>query len=55
MFGIRTYGNLIRRAIEFQDPALLGATMLFYSFVLVVGNLLADIALAAVDPRIRYD
>jgi peptide/nickel transport system permease protein len=54
MFGIQTYGNLVRRAVEFQDPALLGATMLFYSFVLVLGNLLADIGLAVIDPRIRY-
>ncbi len=54
MFGIRTYGNWVYRAVSHQDPALLGATMLFYSVVLVVGNLLADLGLAIADPRIRY-
>lgn len=55
IFGIPTYGDLLKQAIERQDSALLAAMMLFYSFVLVVGNLLADLGLAAVDPRIRYD
>ena len=55
MFGIPTYGSLLKAAIERQDPALLASMMVFYSFVLVVGNLLADIGLAAADPRIRYD
>ena len=55
MFGIPTYGTLVFRALGYQDPALLAATMLFYSVVLVVGNFLADVLLAVVDPRIRYD
>lgn len=55
MFGIPTYGSLLKASIERQDPALLAAMMVFYSFVLVAGNLLADIGLAIADPRIRYD
>ena len=27
----------------------------FYAIFLLIGNLLADIALAMLDPRIRYD
>jgi peptide/nickel transport system permease protein len=33
---------------------LAGAFLLFAVILLMVGNLLADIALAWVDPRIRY-
>jgi len=34
---------------------LSGALILMLSLVLLVGNLLADIVLAWVDPRIRYE
>jgi peptide/nickel transport system permease protein len=34
---------------------LAGSLILMFSFILLVGNLLADIALAWVDPRIRYE
>ena len=54
MFGIRTYGDLLERAVSLQDPAPLAMLFLFYSFVLVVGNMLADIGIALADPRIRY-
>lgn len=55
VFGIRTYGDLLRTAVRAQDPALLAFIMVFYSAVLVFGNFVADIGLAAADPRIRYD
>jgi len=54
MFGIPTYGDLLRTAVDWQDPAPLATLMVFYSFVLVVGTLIADIGLALADPRIRY-
>ncbi|MBU1048568.1 ABC transporter permease [Candidatus Bipolaricaulota bacterium] len=54
MFGIATYGSLLHVAVVNQDPALLALILVFYSFVLIVGNLLADIGLAMIDPRIRY-
>ena len=54
MFGIPTYGTLLKQAVETQDPPKLAAILVFYSFVLVLGNLLADIGLALSDPRIRY-
>ena len=54
MFDIPTYGSLLKAAVETQDPALLAAILVFYSFVLVVGNFLADLGLALADPRIRY-
>lgn len=54
MFDIPTYGSLLKGAVETQDPALLAVILVFYSFVLVVGNFLADVGLALADPRIRY-
>ena len=38
-----------------QDMYLAGFLILLFSFLLLIGNLLADIALAWVDPRIRYE
>jgi peptide/nickel transport system permease protein len=38
-----------------QDIYLAGTILIFTSSLLVVGNLLADIALAWLDPRIRYE
>ena len=41
--------------INTQDMYLAGSFLLLLAVVLVVGNLLADIVLAWIDPRIRYD
>ena len=38
-----------------QDVYLSGTILILLSFMLVLGNLLADIALVFLDPRIRYD
>ncbi|RLF62015.1 MAG: ABC transporter permease, partial [Thermoplasmata archaeon] len=37
-----------------QDQYVTMGGLVFFSFLLLVGNLLADIMLAWVDPRIRY-
>ncbi|MFN3282772.1 MAG: ABC transporter permease subunit, partial [Pseudothermotoga sp.] len=36
------------------DYASIMASTLFYSLILVIGNLVIDILYAAVDPRIRF-
>ncbi|MDI3495700.1 MAG: peptide/nickel transport system permease protein, partial [Pseudothermotoga sp.] len=36
------------------DYASIMASTLFYSLILVVGNLIIDILYAAIDPRIRF-
>ena len=46
-------GRLIHRAILTQDTPLLIACFYVYTLVVVAGNLLADVAYAWVDPRIR--
>ncbi len=55
VLGLPTAGPLLYRALLSQDMFLAGTVILFMTVLLVLGNLLADIALAAVDPRIRYD
>lgn len=48
-------GRLLYDSVLARDyPVVLAATFLFGALV-VVGNLLADLLYAAVDPRIRYD
>ncbi|MBI5415691.1 MAG: ABC transporter permease [Candidatus Omnitrophica bacterium] len=48
-------GSLMLTAVRSKDVYLVMASMLMGSILFMVGNLLADIALAKVDPRIRYD
>jgi len=49
-----TTGPIFLRALLSQDMYLAGTILLFTSFILLVSNLLADILLAWVDPRITY-
>jgi peptide/nickel transport system permease protein len=48
-------GQLILEALRAKDQSLVMATFLIGSIVLVLGNLLAELMLAFVDPRVRYD
>ncbi|MEJ5199097.1 MAG: ABC transporter permease [Anaerolineae bacterium] len=50
-----TTGPLFVRALLSQDMYLAGTFLLFLSLMLMLGNLLSDIALAWADPRIRYE
>ena len=55
VLGLPTVGPLLLVSLQDQDMYLAGTLLLFMSLLLIIGNLLADIALAWVDPRIRYD
>jgi len=55
VLSIPTIGPMFLRALITQDMYLAGSILLFMTVLLLVGNLLADIALAWVDPRIRYE
>ncbi|MDD3698717.1 MAG: ABC transporter permease [Atribacterota bacterium] len=55
VLNIPTAGPMFLNAINTQDMYLAGSFLLLLAVVLVVGNLLADIVLAWIDPRIRYD
>jgi peptide/nickel transport system permease protein len=48
-------GPLYLQALQSQDMFMAGTYLMFLSIMLVIGNLLADVALAWVDPRIRFD
>ena len=55
VFGIPGIGRLTVGAIQMRDvPLLMGAVMMAVVLV-VIGNLVADISYAYLDPRIRYD
>lgn len=43
------------QALLAQDQAVILAGLLLFSLALVAGNLLADVLLAWVDPKVRYD
>ena len=50
-----TTGPMFLRSLINQDMYLAGSFLLFLSLMLMIGNLLADVALAWADPRIRYE
>lgn len=54
VLSIPTIGPLLLRALVDVDMYLAGSILLFAVAMLIVGNLVADLCLAWVDPRIRY-
>ena len=54
VMGLPTAGPLLYVALMQQDMYLAGSFLLLLSCLLVLGNLVADIMLAWVDPRIKY-
>jgi peptide/nickel transport system permease protein len=55
VLNIPTTGPLYFNALLQKDMYLAGAFLVFLALMLLIGNLLADILLAWVDPRIRYE
>lgn len=53
VLGLETTGPMLLNALLSQDIYLAGSFLMFVSFLTVVGMLVSDIALAALDPRIR--
>lgn len=54
VMGIPTLGPVLVTALRSQDIYLSGGALLVTATLIVLGNLLADIFLAILDPRIRY-
>jgi len=54
VLSLPTTGPMFIRALTSQDMYLAGTFLLFLALMLMIGNLLADVALAWIDPRIRY-
>lgn len=55
VLSLPTTGPMFVRALLSQDMYLAGTFLLMLSLLLMIGNLISDIALAWVDPRIRYE
>jgi len=55
VLNLPTTGPLFYRALQVQDMYLAGSFLMFLTIFLVIGNLIADLALAWADPRIRYE
>ncbi len=54
VMSVPTIGPLLLRSLLSQDMHLAGTFLLFMTVLLMISNLLADIALAWADPRIVY-
>ena len=55
VLNLPTTGPLFLEALRYQDMHLAGALLMIMAIMLVIGNFLADLALAWSDPRIRYE
>ena len=54
VLNLPTIGPLFVSSLSNQDIYIAGGFLLMYGVLIVMGNLLADIFLAVLDPRIRY-
>lgn len=55
VLNLPTTGPLFYRALQMQDMYLAGTFLMFITIFLVIGNFLADLGLAWLDPRIKYE
>jgi len=55
VLGLPTVGPLYIRALMTQDMYMAGTILVLTTILLLVGNVIADLVLAAIDPRIRLD
>lgn len=54
VLSLETTGPMLIRALQSQDMYLAGSFLMFLAFLTVIGVLVSDIALAILDPRIRF-
>ena len=55
VLSLPTIGPMFLNALKNQDIYLAGTILIMLAILLMIGNLLADLTLAWVDPRIRYE
>jgi peptide/nickel transport system permease protein len=53
VLSLPTTGPMLLRALQSQDMYLAGSFLMVLALLTVIGTLVSDIALAALDPRIR--
>jgi peptide/nickel transport system permease protein len=54
VLGLPTMGPLFYESLVNQDIYISGSLLLMYGALILIGNLLADILLSVLDPRIHY-
>lgn len=54
VFAYQGMGRLVTDALFDKDYTVIMGTTLMYAVLIILGNLIADVALAVADPRIRY-
>jgi peptide/nickel transport system permease protein len=55
ILSLPTIGPMYVDALRTQDIYLAGTLLVMFSALLLIGNLIADLVLAWVDPRVRLD
>ncbi len=54
IMGLPTMAPLFYESLQNQDIYISGTMLMMYGVLIVIGNLLSDLSLAILDPRIRY-
>src|SRR5699024_3886895 len=54
VLNLNTTGPLLLRALMAQDMYLAGSVLLISAVLVVIGTLISDLALAWLDPRVRF-
>ena len=55
VFSLPTVGPILVRALQTQDMYLAGSFLMLLAILTVIGVLVSDLALAVLDPRIRFE
>lgn len=55
VFDIQGFGMLSFQALMDKDYSLIMGTLLLSSLVIIIGNLLSDLLVAFIDPRIKFE
>lgn len=55
IFGIPGIGRIAVNAIQNRDMPLLQGSVVFTTFLVIAGNILADVLYSYLDPRIKYN
>jgi microcin C transport system permease protein len=54
VFDIQGFGLLQLTAILGKDPYVIMGTLVFASFLMIMGNILSDLIVACIDPRVKF-
>ncbi len=55
VFDIQGFGMLSFQALMDKDYSLIMGTLLLSSLLIIIGNLVSDILVALIDPRVKFD